>query len=357
MLLPFRTRVISAPAAEWGRRVQARLADYIDAREVDALLQFMMGQLRTECERAGYADAFDAEFGPLAPRTTTTTTTFLPFHTALGDHERFVHEVIYARNARLTAEQRICLAFAFRATCCADLFEAVFGDALARNEAGEPASLDALLLMSSDAFRRDGPVHRAFAAHRAAGGKLHTAAFSCHPPRGAKGEEYTVFMVTRTAQYIGIGYRVHAMLEPSLDGAAPPPTMSELDATLQREHRVGPTTSRMLMVTVHLSFPHLGLLSDHCQVGDGAAAGLSRLLPCVSASVLRHGAARQAIFHAVYAHVRAHQGPRLARMIAWTADVAREKYAFISPASIARSLSAYDLQVSLSEWRRCTRSV
>jgi hypothetical protein len=60
--------------------------------------------------------------------------------------------------------------------------------------------------------------------------------------------------------------------------AAEPSLMAEIDAQIQSFPYVGPTMSKMLMLTIHLHFPRLGLLSNDCPVGDGAWAAFSFLL-------------------------------------------------------------------------------
>ena len=41
---------------------------------------------------------------------------------------------------------------------------------------------------------------------------------------------------------------------------------AELCGLLEAHLGIGPTTSKMLVVTTHLRYPHLGLLVDSCQV-------------------------------------------------------------------------------------------
>jgi hypothetical protein len=48
--------------------------------------------------------------------------------------------------------------------------------------------------------------------------------------------------------------------------------IDQLDAQIQSFPYVGPTMSKMLMLTTHLHYPQLGLLSSNSQVGDGAWA-------------------------------------------------------------------------------------
>ena len=42
--------------------------------------------------------------------------------------------------------------------------------------------------------------------------------------------------------------------------------MQRVTSALESVHRVGPTTSKMFLVTTHLRYPHLNLCAEGCQV-------------------------------------------------------------------------------------------
>mmetsp|Transcript_13806 Transcript_13806/g.19675 ORF Transcript_13806/g.19675 Transcript_13806/m.19675 type:complete len:416 (-) Transcript_13806:162-1409(-) len=130
------------------------------------------------------------------------------------------------------------------------------------------------------AFRRGGDIHEAFQAYRAQGKKLHTTAYRVHPPKGASGEEYTFYIVDRCRRFVELGHQVYKALFPPDQTAAP--TAQNLDILLQRAKDVGPTMSKMFLVTAHLLFPEKHLLDHECQVGEGAAAAYCYLFPAVA---------------------------------------------------------------------------
>jgi hypothetical protein len=367
-------------SAEWQDLLTGdSFVEYVSIAELKKMLLFILCQLRAECDRfLTGLDAFDAELARISVDhpgledcthhsvamarflcTKAKGDKWVPFHAVLCDHERYIFEKIYTFE-NLTERQRLCLAFAFRASCWIDLFDHIFQPILRKHAVGDKAELDAILSNPEVAFERNSCMHQKYMEYRNAGGKLHTSAHSCHPPSGAKGEEYTFYIMTRTALYIRLGGKVFDLLAPHVtktqQTAGAPLKMDELDKLLQSEHRVGPTTSKMFLVTIHLRFPQLGLLSTECQVGDGASAAFLLLFPKVHSKVFGQKETRQAIFHKMYAYILEHLEtfePRLLPMIQWTANVAREKYAgIIHRNAFSDSLSAYDLQVNLCEWRK-----
>jgi hypothetical protein len=60
-----------------------------------------------------------------------------------------------------------------------------------------------------------------------------------------------------------------------------PSLIDEIDAQIQSFPYVGPTMSKMLMLTIHLHFPRLGLLSTNSQVGHGSYVCMGRFARCV----------------------------------------------------------------------------
>ncbi|KAK7231782.1 hypothetical protein SO694_000890117 [Aureococcus anophagefferens] len=54
-------------------------------------------------------------------------------------------------------------------------------------------------------------------------------------------------------------------------------SLAALDACYRGFDRIGPTMSKVLLVTNHLWRPHLNILGDDCEVGDGADEAFSFL--------------------------------------------------------------------------------
>ena len=119
----------------------------------------------------------------------------MPWHTVLCEHEIYIHETI--KRLPVSDEERLRLVFAFSASRYVPLFDAVLLP-FHRELLDDPAN----------ATRRDGELHQVLPvangpvpaclhgsaripacwqhlrAWRETGGKLHTTAHSCHPPKG-----------------------------------------------------------------------------------------------------------------------------------------------------------------------------
>ena len=120
-------------------------------------------------------------------------------------------------------------------------------------------------LRPREAFRADGPVRAAAAAFRDRGNKLHTRAFNSYPQRGDGGANYCDYIIHRHAHFAEIGLAAYDLV------AAPGGvSLAALDACYRGFDRIGPTMSKVLLVTNHLWRPHLNILGDDCEVGDGA---------------------------------------------------------------------------------------
>ena len=84
---------------------------------------------------------------------------------------------------------------------------------------------------------------------RAAGNRLHTTAYILHPPPGFSGDRFTWYVVDHTRRYIEMGHTVLARLE---DQTLPPPTLTDLELILSSHKGIGPTLTKMFLVSIHL---------------------------------------------------------------------------------------------------------
>jgi len=123
---------------------------------------------------------------------------------------------------------------------------------------------------------------------------------------------------------------------------------------------IGPTMSKMLMVTTHLLYPELKLLDDFCQVGDGAEPALGQLFD-LPEHKLKTGH-REQLLVALHAHLEEHVQrlePRLLPLLRWTVGKTREQMRplGVKDGALPLTLSLFELQVNLCEWRKMINAV
>ena len=142
---------------------------------------------------------------------------WMPWHCALGAHERYLLEVV-RRLPRLSDElSRSVITFAFSGSRDIELFETLLRPLFEQHASEEDAALGQLLIQKPfEALRRGGDLCRRYEAYRLRGKKLHTTCYQCHPPAGAAGVEFVFYIVDRTARFAELGEGVGAFLERGL---------------------------------------------------------------------------------------------------------------------------------------------
>jgi hypothetical protein len=195
-------------------------------------------------------------------------------------------------------------------------------------------------------------VRAAAAAFRDRGNKLHTRAFNSYPQRGDGGANYCDYIIHRHAHFAEIGLAAYDLV------AAPGGvSLAALDACYRGFDRIGPTMSKVLLVTNHLWRPHLNILGDDCEVGDGADEAFSFLYGARGGG----DAARKRRLRHLFDHLNSPAldaaEPRFRPMIAWVAERTRAKFPDIPAGAIAGAMTIYDLQVQLCEWRKFRKNV
>eukprot|EP00615_Pteridomonas_danica_P013229 CAMPEP_0114329820 /NCGR_PEP_ID=MMETSP0101-20121206/1320_1 /TAXON_ID=38822 ORGANISM="Pteridomonas danica, Strain PT" /NCGR_SAMPLE_ID=MMETSP0101 /ASSEMBLY_ACC=CAM_ASM_000211 /LENGTH=146 /DNA_ID=CAMNT_0001459587 /DNA_START=519 /DNA_END=956 /DNA_ORIENTATION=- len=115
---------------------------------------------------------------------------------------------------------------------------------------------------------------------------------------------------------------------------------------------IGPTMSKMFLVTTHLLYPEIGLLDDTCQVGDGASPALAILFGFGDRVI--KPLHREILLLKLLNYLKGSLHiiePRFYPMLEFTVEQTR---AFLSPAvpksSIPSTLTPFELQVNLCEW-------
>lgn len=251
---------------------------------------------------------------------------WVPFHAVLGHHETYIIQRIWSLKY-LSGGERYALSCAFSGSRFPALFDETVMDPCfppqLKDDGGEetttaeqqqqqqqPTAEGRLILDNpSVAFARGGSVHKRFLAYRKRGGKLHTTAFSPRPvPAGACGDEYTFYILERTRTFFEMGKALYPRLDGLVAGTTTPTkqeaeaeavvggggassasasaTSGEasggaagaeggggweaVDLAMQETKWVGPTLSKMFLVSTHLCLPRLKLLDAGIEVGIGA---------------------------------------------------------------------------------------
>jgi len=194
---------------------------------------------------------------------------WVPFHTVLGPHNKFVVEDIYhAKQKTWNTYRRFLLNFVFRAHCKPDVFKVQ------------------LPLMSSKSFWKNpvagfcanSPMHRALSKFRAEGNALQTGAFLIIPKRLVKDDDENLVrnLLQRSQRLIGLAQKLWPILK-----NAKLSTSQIYDCTknaIQDVYGLGPTWVKMLMVEVDIAQPSIRLLQDRCEIGSGALEPLRAIL-------------------------------------------------------------------------------
>lgn len=300
---------------------------------------------------------------------------WMPWHSALGTHERYILEVVNQLPLLASEREKYSLAYAFSGSRQIELFETLIRPMFENGASVEDRKLGRLIIEDPDtAFARDGPMHRRYAEYRKRGKRLHTTAYSCHPPRGASGDEFVFYVVDRTRRFVHIGHDAFECIKPSLqdsrqlqsDPAARKRSGAELRANLERKlmsfREIGPTMTKMFLVSTHLSYPWMGLLESHCTVGDGADAAFDFLYPKIGPRLRPEH--RVDLLIRTFDHIHTdclsdvQLLPRFNHMLKWVTSRARKRFtSCIPPYSMESKMTYYDLQVNLCEWRKFRSAV
>ena len=137
-----------------------------------------------------------------------------------------------------------------------------------------------------------------------------------------------------------------------------------IDREIQKTRMIGPTLSKMFLISTHFGLPDLHLLDEGVEVGVGAQESFKILHPGIQGKKdYKPLPDRREILVSLLNHVSdlvdpskdssSCIEPRLVPMIKWCAQRAREKYkGVISPKNFLDHLNVLDFQVVLCEWRK-----
>lgn len=318
------------------------------AREVEHMMHFFTCQLRWQYGMmvGEFAD-FDAEFAtshldkckPLMSKFLNGPAKgdrWVPWHTVTCEQELFLMKRVRTID-RLSDEDRLVASFAFSACRCVPLWEEIVVPHLQSP-------------LTPEFFCVGSPFHGRLVEYRNRGNKLHTSAFNCYPPRGASGEAFVDYIAERHVHFAKIGIATVA----HVSSRGEQPLLKDLDCLFRSFHRVGPTMSKVLLVTTHLWHPEFEILESGCEVGDGATAAFQFLFPHLQKDLFKK---RRHLLHTLHS-LLVEKYPTFHRMVKWVAEKSREKFSSYVPfKSIADTVTLYDLQVQLCEWRKFRKSV
>ena len=193
---------------------------------------------------------------------------WVPFHTCLGVHERFLVEEVHQRVEDSWNDwRRFCCIFIFRAHCNRDLFLHV--------QIPELIS-EAFWRDPEEAFVDEGTMEKLLLDYRRAGCKsLLTSAFRMIPPRVLKDDDANLVrsIVSRTRRLLGVAAQIWPFVRSCAEDK-----FDKISKLLKDIEGIGDTWTKMIMVCLDIAYPDIGLLRSQCDVGKGAVEPLRILL-------------------------------------------------------------------------------
>jgi hypothetical protein len=270
---------------------------------------------------------------------------WMPYHTVLGVHELFiVQHIHHAKVPCWTDERRFLAMFIYRAHCKSELFQEVQLPHLSKASFWENPSSH---------FDVHGSVWQAMLEYRIkTRSPLITSAFRCIPARVREDDDENLVhdIAQRTQTLLSVAQRVWPIVN---DGSKSVSTkFEEISTELKKGRGLGETWSKMLMVSIDIANPKMGLLAQNCDVGVGAEPGLRKLVPL-------HTDAKNALVKLTASANRAAL-PSVRHfwdLLPKVERCAKERYRDY-PLILAQmstpifSLSAVTVQVQLCEWRQ-----
>lgn len=194
---------------------------------------------------------------------------WVPFHTVLGKHEKFLVEAVHSKHG-WDEYQRFQAIFIFRAHCKCDLFTT--------------AQLPVMLTPEfwkdpKEAFKVDGIMEKAILSYRHRTKKaLLTLCFRMIPNRILEDDDANIVrnIILRTQTLLDIAESVYPIVKDTTRCASD--KFEDISERIQQANGLGETWAKMLAVCIDLAYPKIGLLASQCDVGVGALPPLRKLL-------------------------------------------------------------------------------
>ena len=193
---------------------------------------------------------------------------WVPYHTCLGVHERFLVEEVHQRDEdSWDGWRRFCCIFIFRAHCNRDLFLHVqIPELVAETFWRDP----------DEAFADDGTMENMILDYRRVKRQpLLTGAFRMIPPRALKDNDANLVrsIVSRTRRLLGVAAQIWPFVVSCAEDK-----FDDISELLKDIEGIGSTWTKMIMVCLDIAYPDIGLLRSQCDVGTGAVEPLRVLL-------------------------------------------------------------------------------
>eukprot|EP00747_Dinoflagellata_sp_TGD_P063786 gnl/TRDRNA2_/TRDRNA2_153607_c0_seq1.p1 gnl/TRDRNA2_/TRDRNA2_153607_c0~~gnl/TRDRNA2_/TRDRNA2_153607_c0_seq1.p1 ORF type:complete len:603 (-),score=141.02 gnl/TRDRNA2_/TRDRNA2_153607_c0_seq1:79-1887(-) len=209
------------------------------------------------------------DFERMAKRNLGQNEKWVPFHTVLGIHEKFLVEEVHHAKTGWNELQRFIAMFIFRSHCKCNLFKEVQLPHM--KKAGFWKDPEA-------AFAPGSAMEKDALKFKKAGNPLQTSCFLIIPERILSDDDANLArnLVLRTQRLIGLAREVYPIVKDKKTSADQKFDM--IAEKIQGVKLLGDTWVKMLMVVIDIGFPEIGLLRDRCTVGIGAADPLRTLL-------------------------------------------------------------------------------
>jgi len=277
---------------------------------------------------------------------------WVPFHTVLCSHELFAVQHIHACDADWDDRQKLIALFIFRTHCRSEVFNTVQLPHLKKKDFwNDPYA----------PFSEEGAITKAMLAFRRAGNPMQTMAFRCIPARlrADDAENLVLNIANRTRILIEVAENIWLIVNDSSTSTAT--KFEQMSIEIRRGKGLGDTWVKMLMVSVDIFFPRLGLLAERCDVGIGAVRGLERLVPgagCLEGDQVKSQSALELVTAAMNSEPpRVPSASAFWSLLPEVERMACDKYGanklLLSQMSTQKfALSAGTVQVQLCEWRQ-----
>jgi hypothetical protein len=219
------------------------------------------------------AKALWPKFEKMAARNLGKNEKWVPFHTVLGVHEKFlVEHVHHGKVPWWTDYHRWIALFIFRAHCKCNMFTEVQMPFL------QDKKFWTNLAALKKGFNSGSKMHTAIRKFSKQGNKLQTGCFLIIPERLVKDdkENQILNLLLRTQRCIDLADDLWKVVHNR--SMQPDEMYDKISKRMWEVRGMGETWVKMLMVVIDIAMPKLDLLGKRCEVGAGASAPLRKML-------------------------------------------------------------------------------
>ena len=180
---------------------------------------------------------------------------WVSYHTDLGSHEAFLMTYVHSKLITAwTEKQRFLAIFVFRAHCRKEVFELVqFAQMQSAGFLEPPLT----------AFRYDSPMENTMLTYRrAAKAPLLSSAFRAIPPRELPDDDANLIrsIVRRTCALLSVAESIFITLKDDKPDVSV--KYKRMSDKINGTPKLGPTSTKILLVSVDLAYPKVGLCAS-----------------------------------------------------------------------------------------------